>query len=61
MQKYLDELMLNPKVVKFSVITKLYEASLKELHFHETYIQSPKKVIKEKGQSEIPDGTICST
>ena len=46
--------MLNPKVVKFSVITKLYEESLKELHFDETYIQSLKKNIKRKINQSFP-------
>ena len=31
------------KLLKFSVITKLYEESLKDLYFDETYIQSLKK------------------
>ena len=45
-EKDLNELILNPKVVKFSVITKLNEESLKESQFY---------------QSEFSDGTICNT
>ena len=46
--KYFNEIILNPKIVKFSLTTKLYEESLKELQFDETYIQSLKKESKRK-------------
>ena len=45
MEKYLNELMLNPKVVKFSVIIKLYKVT-KKIQFDETDIQSLKKKSK---------------
>ena len=45
MEKYLNELMLNLKVVKFSVIIKLYKVT-KKLQFDETDIQSLKKKSK---------------
>ena len=44
-EKYLNELMLNLKVVKFSVIIKLYKVT-KKLQFDETDIQSLKKKSK---------------
>ena len=59
-EKDLNELILNPKVVKFSVITKLNEESLKESQFYETYIQSLKKNLK-RNINQFSDGTICNT
>ena len=53
-KRYLNELKLNPKVVKFSVITKLYEESLKEAQFDEKYIQSLKNNLKRKINQSFP-------
>ena len=53
-EKDLNELILNPKVAKFSVITKLNEESLKESQFYETYIQSLKKNLKRNINQSFP-------